>query len=280
MLRLKEIAEKGFSPSSLTNYIRNPIQFYFQRILRISEVDEVEENIAINTLGTIIHGTLEEIYKPFIGRLLTSVDLKNSLPKIEEEVLSQFKKVYKEGEIKKGRNLLAFEVAKRNVKNFIDLELLALENGVQIQIIALEKTLERTLKHPKLPFPVLIKGNVDRIELRDGKVRIIDYKTGKVDKTSVTLKQWNGLTNEIKNDKIIQILAYAFMYEIESKGQEVEVGIVSFKNLKSGFLPFNFKEDQEITAIVTPKIMNEYLEQIVVLLVEILDETIAFEEKS
>ena len=47
LLRLKEIAEKGFSPSSLTNYIRNPIQFYFQRILRISEVDEVEENIAL-----------------------------------------------------------------------------------------------------------------------------------------------------------------------------------------------------------------------------------------
>ena len=39
MIRLKEIAEKGFSPSSLTTYIRNPIQFYFQRILRISELD-------------------------------------------------------------------------------------------------------------------------------------------------------------------------------------------------------------------------------------------------
>jgi len=280
MLRLKEIAEKGFSPSSLTNYIRNPIQFYFQRVLRISEVDEVEENIAVNTLGTIIHGALEEIYKPLMGRLLTSNDIKNSLPKIEEEVLSQFKKVYKEGEIKKGRNLLAFEVAKRNVKNFMDREFLALENGEQIQIIALEKTLERTLTHPNLPFPVLIKGNVDRIELRNGKIRIIDYKTGKVDKTSVTLKQWNGLIEQIKNDKIIQILAYAFMYEPESKGKEIEVGIVSFKNLKSGFLPFNFKQDQEITAIITPEIMNEYLEQIVVLLVEILDETIAFEEKS
>jgi ATP-dependent helicase/DNAse subunit B len=55
MVRLKEIAEKDF-PSALTSYIRNPIQFYFQKILRISEV-EVEENIALNTLGTIIHET-------------------------------------------------------------------------------------------------------------------------------------------------------------------------------------------------------------------------------
>jgi ATP-dependent helicase/DNAse subunit B len=66
MARLREIATNGFSPSSLTTYIRNPMQFYFQRILRISEVDEVEESIAANTLGTIIHGALEELYKPLI----------------------------------------------------------------------------------------------------------------------------------------------------------------------------------------------------------------------
>ena len=284
MLRLGEIAEKGFSPSSLTNYIRNPIQFYFQRVLRISEVDEVEESIAVNTLGTIIHGTLEELYKPFIGRSLTQSDIKNCIARIDDEVLNQFKKVYKEGEIKKGRNLLAFEVAKRNVLNFLKLESDEIGNGDEIQIIALEQSYERTLTHPKLPFPVLIKGNVDRIEYRSkkgekGKIRIIDYKSGKVDKPSITLKQWNGLTEDIKNDKIIQVLAYAFMFEPHAKGQEMEAGIVSFKNLKSGFLPFNFRKDKEVTEVITPEIMNEYLEQIVILLEEILDETIPFEEK-
>src|SRR5690606_27897234 len=115
----REIAEKGFSPSALTSYIRNPIQFYFQKIIRISEVEEVEENIALNTLGTIIHGTLESLYLPLIGKFLTVDDIKNCIKQIDEEVLRQFKLVYKEGEIKKGRNLLAFEVAKRNVYNFL-----------------------------------------------------------------------------------------------------------------------------------------------------------------
>jgi ATP-dependent helicase/DNAse subunit B len=92
-----------------------------------------------------------------------------------------------------------------------------------------------------LPFPVKIAGNVDRIENRDGKIRIIDYKTGKVDKNDVILKTWLDLTKDIGNDKIIQILAYAFMYQPDSKGLEMEAGIISFKNLKSGFLPFNFK---------------------------------------
>jgi ATP-dependent helicase/DNAse subunit B len=109
MLRLKEIAD-WFSPSALTSYIRNPIQFYFQKILRIREVEEVEENIALNTLGTIIHETLKSLYDPFVGRFISESDIQNCFKQIDDEVL--FKVVYKEGEIKKGRNLLAFEVRK------------------------------------------------------------------------------------------------------------------------------------------------------------------------
>lgn len=279
MQRLKEIAEKGFSPSALTSYIRNPIQFYTQKILRISEVEEVEENIALNTLGTIIHETLRVLYEPYIGKFLSAEDIKNCIKLIDEEVLRQFKIVYKEGEIKKGRNLLAFEVAKRNVFNFLKLELQEIENGDAVKIIALEKTYERLLEHPKLPFPVLIKGNVDRIEQRNGKIRIIDYKTGKVEGKEVALKQWDKLTDEIKNDKIIQVLAYAFMYEPNREGQEIEVGIISFKNLKSGFLPFQFKIDKTEISVVNEEISGNYIEQMVLLLNEILDKDIPFREK-
>ena len=279
MLRLKEIAEQGFSPSALTKYIRNPIDFYFQKILRIREVEEVEESIALNTLGTIIHETLKTLYEPFIGRLISELDLRQCFKLVDDEVLKQFKLVFKEGEIKKGRNLLAFEVAKRNVSNFLKVELENIKAGDEIQIIALEQTYERLLEHPKLPFPVLIKGNLDRIEKRNGTIRIIDYKTGKVEKATVTLRSWEDLTIDIKNEKIIQVLAYAYMFEKEAKGLPIEAGIISFKNLKEGFLPFNFKSGKEETKNIEEEILTNYLEQIVLLLTEILDETIPFTEK-
>ncbi|MFM9825144.1 PD-(D/E)XK nuclease family protein [Flavobacterium sp.] len=283
-LRLNEIAEKGFSPSAMTSYIRNPIQFYFQKILRISEVEEVEENIALNTLGTIIHETLEVLYTPFIGRFLSEKDINSCFLLLDSEVLKQFKLIYKEGEIKKGRNLLAFEVAKRNVYNFLKVELESIKNGDAIKILHLEKPCERILEHPSLPFPIKIAGKVDRIEertLKDGNttIRIIDYKTGKVEKTNVTLKSWKGLTEDIKYEKIIQILAYAFMFENEANGKPIEVGIISFKNLKSGFMPFNFKEGKEGDSTITSEIMTNYIEQLVLLLNEILDETKSFVEK-
>lgn len=279
MERLKEIAEKGFSPSALTSYIRNPIQFYFQKILRIKEVEEVEENIALNTLGTIIHETLKALYEPFIGKFISETDILNCFKQIDSEVLKQFKVVYKEGEIKKGRNLLAFEVAKRNVFNFLKVELECVKNGDAIKILALEKTYEETLIHPDLPFPVLIKGNVDRIEERNGIIRIIDYKTGKVDKGNIILTSWSGLTEDISNDKIIQVLAYAFMYKKFALEQPMEAGIISFKNLKSGFMPFTFKQSKEINTTINKETLNDYLEQILVLLREILDANIPFEEK-
>ncbi|MBC7642466.1 MAG: PD-(D/E)XK nuclease family protein [Flavobacterium sp.] len=277
MVRLKEICETGFSPSALTSYIRNPIDFYFQKILRIREVEEVEENIAANTLGTIIHRTLEALYLPLINVFLTDIDIQNCLKLMDDEVLKQFKVVYKEGEIKKGKNLLAFEVAKRNVFNFLKLELESIKNGDSIKVLALEKTFERTIQHKALPHPVLIKGNVDRIEERNGSIRIIDYKTGKVEKSNMTLKSWLGLVDDIKNEKIIQVLTYAFLYEKESD-KLIEAGIISFKNLKSGFLPFDFKIEKKSNTAINSEVLNNYLEQIVLLLREILDSEIPFYE--
>jgi len=279
MIRMKEIAEKGFSPSALTSYIRNPIDFYFQKILRIREVEEVEENIALNTLGTIIHETLRVLFEPFIGKYLSESDIINSYKLMDDEVLKQFRQIYKEGEIKKGRNLLAYEVAKRHVSNFLKIELESIKNGDAVKILALEQTFERKLSHPSLPFPVLIKGNVDRIEIRNDHIRIIDYKTGKVDKGNMVLKSWKGLTEAIKNDKIIQVLAYAYIFESIPFEKPVEAGIISFKNMKAGFLPFAFKEDKQVKMIVDDEILSEYTQQLILLLNEILNPDIPFEEK-
>jgi hypothetical protein len=67
----------------------------FQKILRIREVEEVEENIALNTLGTIIHETLKVLYEPFIGKFISEAAIENCFKQIDDEVLKQFKAVYK-----------------------------------------------------------------------------------------------------------------------------------------------------------------------------------------
>jgi ATP-dependent helicase/DNAse subunit B len=284
MERLQEIATvKGFSPSALTGYIRNPIQFYYQRVLRIREVDEVEESIALNTLGTIIHGALEQLYTPYINKFLAVQDIDGMVSLAVDEVMRQFVEVYKEGEIKKGRNLLAFEVAKRNVHNFLKQEKRQLTEGDAVKILALEETFDRLLEDDRLPYAVRISGNIDRIEQRNGKIRIVDYKTGKVEKNNLVLKTWDGLPADIKNEKIIQLLTYVFMYEEKANGMEIEAGIISFKNMKSGFMSFGFKDGFDrsapVSSIVNSEMLEEFKSQLVNLINEILNADIPFEEK-
>ncbi|WP_396151718.1 PD-(D/E)XK nuclease family protein [Flavobacterium sp.] len=283
--RLEEIATiKGFSPSSLTNYLRNPIQFYYQRILGVRENEEVEENVAANTLGTIIHEVLEKMYAPFEGKniqiQLSDIDV--MIQNIEAITLEKFIEVYKEGEIKKGKNLIAFEVAKRNIYNFLIQEKQHIENGDELFILSLEKPHETIFEHPNLPYPVKISGKVDRIELRNNTIRIIDYKTGKVEGNKLKIDTFEGLTLDLANDKIIQLLCYSMMFQTNPlKGNyNVEVGIFSFKNMKAGFLPFTFGKGRGVVGetVITTEFLENFKEELVILIQEILNPAISFKE--
>jgi hypothetical protein len=285
LYRLEEIATiKGFSPSSLTNYLRNPIQFYYQRILGVRENEEVEENVAANTLGTIIHEVLEKMYAPFEGKniQIQVSDIDVMIQNIEAITLEKFKVVYKEGDIKKGKNLIAFEVAKRNIYNFLIQEKHNIENGDKLFILSLEKPHETIFEHLNLPYPVKISGKVDRIELRNNTIRIIDYKTGKVEANKLKINTFEGLTLDLANDKIIQLLCYAMMFQTNPlKGNyNVEVGIFSFKNMKAGFLPFTFGKGRGIVGetVITTEFLENFKEELVILIQEILNPAISFKE--
>lgn len=283
--RLKEIATiKGFSPSALTNYLRNPIQFYYQRILGVRENEEVEENVAANTLGTIIHEVLEKMYQPFEGKniQIKTSDIDAMIHKIDTFTLEKFVEVYKEGDIKKGKNLIAFEVAKRNIYNFLVQEKQNIERGDELFILSLEKPHETIFEHHNLPFPIKIAGKVDRIELRNNTIRIIDYKTGKVEANKLKITSFDGLTLDVANDKIIQLLCYALMFQNNpAKGNyNMEVGIFSFKNMKAGFLPFTFGKGKGVIAetTITKEFLHLFTEELVILIQEILNPEISFKE--
>jgi hypothetical protein len=282
LTRLQEIAtDKGFSPSSLTNYIRNPLQFYMQRILRINEADEVEENIAVNTLGTIIHNALEELYTPYLNQFLALHHIEAMEAKIDEVILKHFKEIYKEGEITRGKNLLAFEVAKRNVYNFLQLEKKDIEEGQAIKVLLLEASLSCEIEVKSLSFPIKIAGKVDRIEERNGAIRIIDYKTGKVNGNSLKIQDFGDLTSDIKNEKIIQLLCYALMFENHElkQNREVSAGIVSFKNMKNGFLPFGLGIGKDAELVISNDILEDFKSELETLILEIFNPEIPFKEK-
>ena len=118
-------------------------------------------------------------------------------------------------------------------------------------------------------------GNVDRIEIRGNVIRIIDYKTGKVDGNSLKINDFEALTSDIKNEKIIQLLCYALMFrnKTEFDSYPIEAGIISFKNMKAGFMSFGLGKGRGVIpqTMITDEILEAFKTEIITLILEILD---------
>lgn len=273
MQDIKSFAVSGFSPTSLTNYIRNPIEFYKRNIFQIDNVNDVEETIAANTFGTIVHDSLEELYLPLIGEVLTLENI-SSLNKIIPEIVTRhFRKNLLDVDITKGKYLLAHTVIIKYLQNFIAQEIKQVKHH-QIKILGLEKKYVVELNIPELDFPIKLKGTVDRVDEIDGIIRIVDYKTGKVEPRNVKLTDWETLISNYDKSKAFQLLIYAFLYFEKNNPKELQAGIYSFKNLKQGFM--SFSANGQIISDETLKTFEIYLKK---LILEICNPAIPFTEK-
>ena len=274
--QLNELASEGFSSSSLCEYIRNPIDFYKHKVLKLKEVEEVEETIAANTFGTIIHSALYKLYHPYIGKYIIQDDLIKMKSNVDSEVKTQFQSHYASSLIFTGKNYLTFQIAKQFITNFLNFELGELKNNKKIKIINLELPVSFDYKLVDLPLTVKLKGIIDRIDEVDGVLRIVDYKTGTVNSSSLKINNWDLLSTEYEYNKSFQVLLYAFLYSknnnINIQDQCIESGIISFKNLKSGFMKIN-------NSNLTQKDLDQFLIQLNKLLVEIYNYAIPFKEK-
>ncbi|MGB5693147.1 MAG: PD-(D/E)XK nuclease family protein [Flavobacteriaceae bacterium] len=241
MSAIQDLANRGFSPTSLIQYIRNPQEFYKRALLRIEEPTMVDETIAANTFGTIIHNSLEAVLKPFVGQILDPKSLQSILPDIRNVVLSHFTEFYSESSIHHGKNYIVFQVLVRTVENFIKYEI-SICRRKKVRIIQLEKRLKIPLDIPGILFPVFLKGTLDRIDEVDGRLRIVDYKTGKVNLADMGLSSWEDLAEDVRYSKVFQVLSYAYMYTNAQNNTVLDGGVISLKNLSQGYLDFALLE--------------------------------------
>lgn len=243
MARLEQMAVYGLSPSALNTLIRCPLKFYLEKVARLREAEEVEETIEASTMGNVVHGVLEDLYSPFKKQVISPEMISGMQNKVHELTIRRFSEHYPEGDINSGKNLLLFSLAKRQVENFLKWEHSRLEEdqqrGQHLTLIDTEAKLSGsvTIDVAGKTTEVKVSGNTDRIDRLGSTIRVIDYKTGKVDDRALRIKVFEELIEDVKYDKAIQVLAYTWLYKQENPDEaNVESGIFSMRNLKSGFL--------------------------------------------
>ncbi len=277
---ISNYAKNGFSPSSLVQYIRDPIEFYKKFILGIQDSQMVEESIEASTFGTIIHNSLEDLLKPYEGNFLNVEMLKSAKKEVEISVKRHFTSFYDESSIQFGKNSIAYQVLIRNLNNYLDSEIEQLKTK-DIKLLGIEKKLEVELKIPGIPYPVKLKGKLDRLDECNGVLRIIDYKTGRVQAGDMNIIDWEDIISRPDRSKAFQVLCYALMYKEWHHINKMEAGIISFKNLKGGFIEFAQKESarsRKRQTIIDSQVLEQFENQLFQLIREICDPKIPFTE--
>lgn len=278
MARLKTLAEKGISPSALIDYINNPLKFYYKRVLGIKENDEVEEVIAYNTQGTVLHEILQEYYskdnKP-IGELKADDDI---FSKKEEELRNKVIEGLKKHGLKNsghGKNLLIRETLVGMLRNFLQQEKKELSNNGLVKLIALEDQLESVIQVNQ-DLKVKLKGVVDRIDNSNGETRIIDYKTGGVLPAELKFKDWQDLAQPEFKNKAFQLMMYTLLYmDRHPDLNEASPAIISLRNVSQWPMRLTYNRKETISR----ENLTDFRKILTSILTEIFDSQTPFQEK-
>ena len=266
-----EILEKiqRLSPTSIGSYVRCPLQFYWKYIEKLEDRSPDEE-IQVNVVGSIIHVTLDNFYKKFGHEVI-------SLTLFDEFYKTHFNECYEKSLIENGFtkglpdtgfNYLNKTVIENMLNNFIKYERKFLAESNGLSIIDTEVELNKTVECQG--FKILLHGFADRIDKVGDDIRIIDYKTGKVNPYDVKISdKVDGITS--MTEKAIQLLMYKYLYLSENserlKNSEklIKPGIIGFQKLSHGVYNLEISEGHKLTYSFTDtcdKYFNEFLEEL------------------
>ncbi len=227
---------KAISASAINTYLDCPLKFYFSVVEGIREEEEVSETIESDVFGSILHKVMEELYKPFQGKMVT-VDLLKA--------------------IRKDTALLTGAIARAFASEFFKTEVVRSLTGQNYLIGEMirkyvEKILERDGKLPPFVYieserkinglislsdhsEIRLKGFIDRVDEVLDAIRIIDYKSGS---GTTTFSSIESLFNKEEKDRakaVMQVFMYCWMYAhlTENKGKTIQPGIYYVRSLFS-----------------------------------------------
>lgn len=282
LLLLGTASDKGFSPTSLTTYIACSLKFYFSKILKIKAQEEIEEELAVNTRGSAIHGTLEILYENEIKGLnkFDKEFYQRSLENYSSILDAQYKKYFKKGDTDHGYNLLFKTLDNKMIHNFLTAEI---QNSMGITEVKCEEKLEHffPLKSDGNTIKIRIHGLADRIDLHHGLRRIIDYKTGKVKSSDLNLDKgrskedkWENMFLKNSHPKAFQLLTYALIYNRMNGVNTPIIPIIA--GLKAKDIYFHLKINE--SDIINEDILNTFEDDLLLLIQKIYDREIPFSQ--
>jgi len=237
LLRFTSDAENtlSLSASYINTYIDCPLQFYLTKVEGVKQADEVLETVEANMFGTLFHAVMENLYLPFKDQLMQSDDfdqlIKNTL-QIDKEITLAFATKYFKKENNtivqlEGNNLLIASVLRKYILQVLKTD----KQYTPFRYISSEE-------HCSTSYPIMdgkinvhLTGIIDRVDEKEGRLRILDYKTG------IGKLEFKNLDEVFEHNKenrpkfVLQTFLYGLFYKEKAKGKTIMPGIYYIRDV-------------------------------------------------
>jgi hypothetical protein len=239
--------DKKISATALTTYLSCSLQFFFRYIAEIKEPEEITENLEANQVGTILHQVLEWFYQDLAAadKQITKERIKDKradVPFLCRQALSEL--LFKNRSQLKHPNSMQ-QIILRIVEEYVNVVLDHDEKTAPFTIIELENK-----RDYKYRFPIGIDGSahevslygiIDRVDEKNGRIRIVDYKTGGRDEVKFScLDDLFERDGKKPNKAMMQTLFYTYIYEQVKQKKHVEPNLYIIRKMKNyGTLFYN-----------------------------------------
>ena len=299
MQRLKQYisvdgyAQRHFTASAINTYLDCRLQFYFKYLAEINEPPEVEEDVSPLAFGELLHNAMKFLYTDLLSgneqEIIREKDLKETANNIEKALQYAFGKYYKTGQKNdlalEGNQLVIWEVLKEYITNIIKQDM----NYAPFEVYYLEEGyniyagIDISVNGAKQK--VMLKGIFDRVDKVEDIIRIVDYKTGHVEKA---FNDVSDLFNRDKNNRqkhLLQIFFYVLLYLSKNK-DAIDNILPAIYDLRSvnrpGFTPYPRKKEKGTVQEITPGDFTEYFKSfkynLAEVIEEIFDENVSFDQ--
>jgi CRISPR/Cas system-associated exonuclease Cas4 (RecB family) len=270
---------KNISPSALVIYLTCKLQFYFKYIANLKQPPSAEEYFTGEYFGSLLHDIMYLLYSDYLNKYINEIEINNIIKKAENEFDNIWKTVclnsteFKEfAFIKEGKNYL--------LKGIINkLVLKILQNDLQDVPFKILKTEDKITYNIKInsnngSINLSLRGKLDRVDYKEDVIRIIDYKTGTIEKlkpynTSSDEEYISILTADNKYKENFQQYFYALLYFKNYKADKIKTGIYELKQMAEGIKWFD--ED-----IISLEKLNLFEDKIIDILTEIFSSETLF----
>lgn len=249
------------SPSAINTFLNCALQFYFKYIAGLKEPDIVSEVLDPALFGSVLHKAMELLYKSFEGQTVQPADVDHITANkegVSDIINLAFKTEYfgnHEVEIS-GRNIILREVIQKYLYRILDVDkiyapfkILALEKKCQIRLNLIDG---RKIK---------IGGIIDRVDEKDGNVRIIDYKTGKKNDIFPGMDSLFDLPGSKRNGAVFQTFVYAMIYRHTENRRWIMPGLYFIRDIFSKNFDYRIFMKESRTSEIPVENAIDFLQQ-------------------